>query len=354
MTREEYFEYDAVSRSLLMKLLKHPKHAKDMIEGKEEEISEALLFGDAFDTLMFDGREAFEEKFHVMKYTNPFTDGRTLIGKYTKKCMELIESGESSVPSVYNEAYEYVKTKTSDYNNLFDLFRENNGMEFMEEFELSTEQPCLTEEQYNSIIALKYQLLDNPFTQQYFIEEPVKGQDTYDVGNDRELIFQKVITWEYKGLECKIMVDIIELDHDLKTIKPIDLKTTSTKDHRYDGTLAKYNYPYQGAFYTIGLESWRDEHYPEYTIEPFRFIFSEKSGTFAPLVHILNENDRLVATKGGFKNYQEVKGIEQLVEDLEWHISKDLWDYTKDVYDNGFSISNIYNQLGDVWDGVSN
>lgn len=347
MTRKEYFEYNAVSRSLLMKLKYHPKYAKNMMEYGSNEESEALLIGDAFDALMFDGKEMFDEKFHVLQYENPFSDGRSFMGKLMNKCIELMQTDDRAVEDIAETAYDLIKTKTSKEEDVINDFNNDHAAEYLRE--LRIEKITLTTEQYLSIIALKEQLLNNPFVNKYFIESPIKGQDTYEF-EGRTLIYQKVILATIAGVECKAMLDIIEIDHDRKVITPIDLKSSMEKAHRFDGTILKYDYAYQGGFYTLTLEQWRDNEYPGYAILPFRFIFSEKTSYFEPLIYTLNNKDINITIYGGQYNGRPVRGIIGLLEDYKWHMENNLWEYRKEVYDaNGMVISDLYDYV-DVWD----
>jgi hypothetical protein len=348
MTRKEYFAHNAVSRSLLVALKDHPKYAKNMMEYGNNEESEALLIGDAFDTLMFDGQEVFDEKFHIMTLNNPFTDGRTLMGKFMNKCIEMLSIDEIS-SDIYGAAYEEVKTKTSTEDVLREEFKLGGGQYYLEELRISKEKPTLTQEQYLQIVAMKEQLLDNQFVKHWFIDSLTKGQDTYEK-DGKTLIYQKVILWEQEGVECKVMLDIIEIDHDRKTIIPVDLKTTSNKGHYFDGSILKYDYAYQGGFYTLGLENWRDINYEGYAILPFRFVFVEKSCTFAPMIYVLSNKDNNITIYGGEYNGKPVRSILGLLHDYKWHMETGLWEYRKQVYDdNGMEISDLFDYV-DVWD----
>lgn len=352
MTREEYFEYGAVSRSLLVELNKHPKAAKRMMDEGMNEESEALLIGDAFDTLMFDGQEVFDEKFHIMKLENPFTDGRTLLGKYMNSCIELVKTSDHTISDIYSFAYELVKTKTSNEDTLREEFKNGGGTYYLSELKTSLEKPTLTQDQYNQLIAMKYQLLDNPFVNRYFVENPIKGAEKYHE-NNCDLYYQLPILWTEDGVECKALLDIVEVDHEKKVITPIDLKTTSAKNHSFDGSIIKYEYYYQAAFYHLAIENWKNIHYPDYKVTNFRFVFSEKSCTFEPLIYQMNENDINIATYGGQRNGYPVRGIKGLLNDLKWHMENDLWEYRKAEYEsNGVIISDLFDPI-DVWDMIS-
>ncbi len=106
MTREEYFAADAISRSLLMELRKHPTKAKRMIEEGMNETSDALRLGDAFDCMMFDSQEIVDERFHVMQLSNPYS-GTTTQGRFINKMIPIASQGfplEDNYATAYGQA----------------------------------------------------------------------------------------------------------------------------------------------------------------------------------------------------------------------------------------------------------
>ena len=354
MKREEYFDYKAISRSLLVALKDHPKKAKKLMEYGSNEESEALLMGDAFDTLRFDGEEVFNEKFHVMQMENPFPDNRSYVGKLMSASLKYIEQpsiGFDEMIDLVFAAYEgEVQNKTSDYEKICKEFTAGGGFNYLVEVRDAEGRKILTKDQHNQLVKMKYQVLDNQFVNRYFVENPIRDAESYHE-NNCDLFYQKAILWEEKGVECKALLDIIEVDHTHKTITPIDLKTTFTSDHNFDGSMLKWDYVHQAGFYMMGVTKWRDINYPDYNIKNFRFVFVDKNCNFEPAIYQVSDKDLNISIWGGrTKSGYLVRGMMGLIEDLKWHMTHDLWEYRKEVYEsNGVIISDLYDNV-DVYE----
>ena len=140
MSRESYFEDASISRSVLWKLAKHPLFAKAMIEGEvEEETSEALILGDAFDTMMFDNDRVFTDRFHIMSVDNPYTNGRTNIGKFMTEMINQVQytvnnNGIINLDSSYTYVYGKCGIKTPKKDKFVEDFKNGGGELYLREF----------------------------------------------------------------------------------------------------------------------------------------------------------------------------------------------------------------------------
>lgn len=350
MKREEYFDYKATSRSLLVALKDHPKKAKKMMEYGSNEESEALLLGDAFDTLMFDGEEVFNEKFHISTMNNPLPSKQSYAGKLMDAMLQLLKEGYSHFPTLYDLSYDRIETKTSNKEKIITEFEKENGHLYVQYLIDNWTKTVISQDQYDQLVKMKYQVLDNQFVNRYFVENPIKDAESYHE-NNCDLFYQKAILWEEKGVECKALLDIIEVDHNKKEITPIDLKTTFVSDHNFDGSVLKWDYVHQAGFYMMGVTKWRDINYPDYNIKNFRFVFVDKNCNFEPAIYQVSDKDLNISIWGGkTKSGYPVRGIMGLIDDLKWHMENDLWEYRKEVYEsNGVIISDLYDNV-DVYE----
>lgn len=339
MTREEYFATDAISRSLLVELRKHPLLAKRMIEEGMNETSDALRLGDAFDVMMFDHRNIFNEKFHVMSSYNPCTNGATNLGKFMNKCMEHT-NGEYDKEELYKYCYEESGIKNPKFELFIKSFKEIGGERYLDDVIAGNDKIILTKDEYENLVLMQRILQSDSNFGKYFVVDLVEGQNRYKISEHEEVIYQLVILWN----DCKVMLDVLYINHKTKYIRPIDLKTTSVKNHDVESTIVKYDYVYQGGMYHLGACHWRDQNYPDYIIDNFSFIFSEKSITFAPIEMQLSDTDLNASIHGGIDrlgNYQ--LGILDLIDALKWHQTNDKWDYRLGAYmTNGCITSNIF------------
>lgn len=339
MTREEYFATDAISRSLLMELKKHPLCAKRVIEEGMTETSDALRLGDAFDAMMFDHKNIFNGRFHVMNSYNPCSNGTTNLGKFMNKCMEF-SNGGYELSALYEHCYNEVGIKSPKFDTFIENFKECGGESYFQDVIKGNGKIILDKDEYDKLVLMQRILQSDPNFGKYFVKDLIEGQNRYKISETEEVIYQLVVLWN----DCKVMLDIVYINHATKTIKPIDLKTTSVKNHDVEATIVKYDYIYQAGMYHLGISNWRNNNYPDYTIDNFSFIFSEKSVTFVPIEMQVSDIDLNASIYGGvdkFNNYQ--KGILDLIDELKWHQTNNKWDYRLGAYmSNGCVTSNIF------------
>jgi len=328
MTREEYFATDAISRSLLMELRKHPLCAKRMIEEGMNDTSKALTLGDAFDCMMFDHESIFNERFHVMQLSNPCTNGTTNLGKFMNRCIEICFNGYT-LDNMYEHCYTEAGIKSPKFETFIKNFKDCGGENYLKEVISSEGKIVLDKEEYDKLVLMQRILRSDPNFGKYFVNDLIKDQMRYKISDHEEVIYQLVVLWN----DCKVMLDVVYINHMTKTIKPLDLKTTSVKNHDVEATIIKYDYIYQAGMYHLGVSHWRDENYPDYKVENFSFIFSEKSITFAPIEMVVSDTDLNAAIYGGIDklgNYQ--LGILDLIDALKWHQTNDKWEYRLGAY----------------------
>lgn len=126
------------------------------------------------------------------------------------------------------------------------------------------------------------------------------------------------LDFEVQGIvpEIKGLLDLLILYHNRKVIKPKDLKTKGDSATNFPKAWLDL-YKYQDAMYSFLVRKWRDENYPDYTIEPFEFIVkSFKYPSERVMVFQASEQARLAATVGGKINGRPVAGFLSLCEKL--------------------------------------
>ena len=116
----------------------------------------------------------------------------------------------------------------------------------------------------------------------------------------------------------KGLLDIVVIDHDSKEIYPNDLKSTSKPaGQEFRSSFIDYGYFRQGSMYDKLIRHWRDENYPGYNIQPFRFIVkSLEEVEEPPLVFTVPENAIKAGEYGGTIGWKKVKGWAELLSEL--------------------------------------
>jgi hypothetical protein len=349
--RNDYFNSSGVSRSLLVKLLDHPRKVKMMMDGVyADQTSDALEKGSAFDSLMFDTRQEFNSKYRIAATANPFPQRNTNKGKFACECesivKQMIEADEFfDIDNVYVKAYADSGIKNPDIRTSIKEFEEAGGRAYLEELYANAKFITLSQEEFNGLSAMKESLMSHENISHFFCDSVPEDHRVLK-GND-EMLYQVDVRWQQEDLECKALLDIVSIDHERRVITGIDLKTTSFTSADTTGSILKFNYHYQAAWYRLALEAFAAQRFEglDYTVsDQFHFIFVYTDTLYPPTIFTMSSHDMKCARDGGHRYGRPVKGICQLLSDLKWHIDHDAWDYSRDTYENGTLISTIYDR----------
>ncbi len=162
----------------------------------------------------------------------------------------------------------------------------------------------------NSIETLKNHVMCN----EYLFNQ----DNSLDIQSEVEVYFTLF------GIDCKAKPDRIRINHKKKTIELIDLKTMGKKGSIFfNESFEFYHYYRQMAFYTYALKTI----YPEYSVKCFMPVVSYYNYT-ANCYHITDSQiDR-----------GEIEYTELLLR-IKWHMERNLWDYSKEEYENNYVLN---------------
>lgn len=319
MTEEEYRKHPGINQSLLGKLANGPKGVKKEDEGDRS----YFTLGSLVDCKLTDA-DNFNNKYYVMTATKPssemmlaYADMYYLTNDHSKA---LAASGYKSDPTVVPKSSKTGKSKwETEGKPYYDALSQAGDKQV-----ISFEQ----EVQANQIVAI---LKNNEFTSKYFKEDN---------------LFQVPIIFKYHSRECKALLDIIHIDYSNKTIRPVDLKTTGKSVLSFRSAYLSYKYYIQAAFYTAALEyavknDLNLAEFADFEILPFQFIVQETNMYNPPHIFEVDDEDMFVAEYGGIVEGAgyEIKGFQELIDELEYHEETEQWDYRQEVYHNSGVVS---------------
>lgn len=172
----------------------------------------------------------------------------------------------------------------------------------------------------------------NVLTRRFFVQEYCPSY--IDVHH------QKIIVVEYRGLQIMMLLDILEIDHERKTIKVWDFKTLHGLTTSFPYAVKDRRYDFQDAIYTIGISIWQREQ-PElagYTIINPGFIAeTTKPGAQGnPIICTMTDQIMKIAIHG-FREYKyltlnnqsrenvvvqsnRVMGINETIDEYKWYL----------------------------------
>jgi hypothetical protein len=306
---EEYITAPGLSYSSLSRLVDGPQAYLN----KTKPTGDFLTTGSAVDVLLTEGEKAFHKQFYVMTATKPSSD---MMIAYTECMIATDDRNKAFAASGYKKAVSDTKW-------------EDEGKPFYDAIKAAGNKMVLDFEQYTAVQAVVNQLKDNKYTKQYFSKPP----------EGIEISYQFIRYFEYAGTAGKIKVDILVIDHNKKTIRAIDLKTTSKPPRAFIGSYRSYKYYVQGAWFKLGVEEWATQAYPEYTVEDFMFIVAEMGAYHQPLLFTMGEDEHSAAIHGGNSSMgYKIKGINDLLIDLQFYTDSGMWEYPREITENSGKI----------------
>lgn len=101
------------------------------------------------------------------------------------------------------------------------------------------------------IDAIVNSLQENERTKRFFTNPDQQGID---------YIYQFPIYFTYQGMDFRVLIDILEINHINKTLKVLDIKTIGDFTVRFPSSVRKFRYDFQVAFYTIAVSQWKKDH----------------------------------------------------------------------------------------------
>tara|TARA_R110000822_G_scaffold178776_5_gene318702 strand:- start:315 stop:1346 length:1032 start_codon:yes stop_codon:yes gene_type:complete len=337
MSEPEYRQVNAISYSMLSGVDKTPAS----LINTEKFSSPALTYGSAVDTYVFDGEEEFKKKFTV-------NTGESPSWKVEQIMTDIIKSITTQKGALAGELDEYetlilatalaheygkgwkpetITRKILDEGgrDMFNFMRDNVGKQI-----LSTDQ-------YENVLNSANTLFTHDFSRKWITAD-----------ENQEIHYQFPILWNWKGKPCKSLFDIIKIDHKEKVIYPIDLKTTGDHVLGFASSFVKWKYYLQASFYTEALKYFKleNEELFDYRVDIFRFLIISSGDPRKPLVYETTENDLFVGKNGGSLRYNsnEVRGFDKIIEDMEWHMGNQLYDYPRNVYESdGILTLDVFN-----------
>lgn len=333
VTEAEYRADDAISYSSLSSFAR--EGAEVIPHLKEKKDAEALRFGSLVDTLMTEPEE-LDVKFLISDTPRP----SDTVAKIVTNIWENSDKTTNDITNIKSDTILLYANDAAYYTNWKDETRVNKlvseGMSFFELLGLAEGKTLMSQDDYQRALSCVEQLKTNSFTSTYFYDNPFTlGK----IEGHFQLKFKLNFKIDEKPYSIRCMFDRIIVDHDAKTIQPIDLKTTGKSEEIFPQSFVTWNYYLQATMYSFILKTLcsRDPYFKDFTILPFLFIvinrFRQK-----PLVWKFEEkpNSAYYLMIEGKK----VDGWFTLLTNFVWHVENNEFMYSKASYE-GNGLRNI-------------
>lgn len=205
------------------------------------------------------------------------------------------------------------KFNTPEFYEFINFLYDNKDKEF------------ITPDEYSKLLACQSSLYNHKSTKKYF-----------NCAENIEVIHQLELNYVYKSKNIKCILDMVLIDHARQTIQPIDLKSGSPSAKEFMSNFFKFKYYLQGALYNQNISIWKVERgLAEYTQLPFKYIYIPTFDYNNPKTFILTSKWEEAAWNGFTTNSgYKYRGINELIDEINWHIKHQVFDETKEFYEN--------------------
>lgn len=322
MTTKEYRALDAINQSRLKLLLQHPQRYISVEQDTEER--DHFLFGQFVEDALIQSDEYLDNKYYVTKAEVP-SDSVLKVLKLLAQQSSVTEMEQMDDDIVLQACRVCGYGKSWKDETCVKKIHEL-GDNYYYELKKSEGKIRLDQQNYDLGMKLSSEALTNPIIAPLFDKKAAEA-------NNCEILFKEILEFKYRIWPCKGEIDLFYINHDKKTARVYDIKT-SAQAMFFQSTILKYRYDFQVYFYSLGAIS--SQLVPaDYTILPPRFIVLDTRGALPTTLwdcpaHVDNR-----ITADFEYNGRLYDGIDSAFNRLDFHQSTDQWEYPMEYYKSG-------------------
>lgn len=310
---EETYRADpALSYSTLAKFAREGFNKLDSLFDRLE--TPSLTFGSAVDSIITGGEKEFNSRFMVAEYP-PISESVLKIVKALFNAHYHTHRNITDIPDSviigYTEELKYQLNWKPETRAK--VIKEQGG-EYYKLLYSAQDRTILDTDTYGQVVsavnALKnseatkfYFQPNNPFNDRYWREYQLKFKATLD------------------GIDFRCMADLLLVDHETKTIYPIDLKTSSHTEWDFFKSFIEWRYDVQARLYWRIIRDNLDR-YPEwkdYTLANYKFIVVNR-WTLTPLVWEFSDTKALTTLQYGRNKQIELEPPITIAKRLKYYL----------------------------------
>lgn len=248
---------------------------------------------------------------------------------------------EDSDAELYREAYELSGYKASLQSIIDKLWKSPVNSDYYIDRKRSGGKIILPYDYYESVLYAKQAIYNTEYTRKYFERE----------GEHIEILYQVDLYFQRKDTPCKGLIDVLYINHKTKEIEVVDLKSIGKAIYNFRNSFLNYGYYLQAAQYRYGVLRFLEgeaktnnldliklaDKIKDYKVSYMKFIVAEMNSKFTnpARVYSTTARDYSCGFQGGHSNGKFYPGIDQLLDDWNWHKDNDYWDLPRTIIENG-------------------
>ena len=306
---------NALSYSKLSQFFKNGPKA---LISNEKIDTPALRSGSLVDCLLT-APEEFDDRFYVADI-DKFGDKMRLIVEILNQMCPDAETIEDCIDQYMIETLNTVGYQSGWKDDTRIKKVKELGAEYYTVLKYSTGKIVISPQEFSEAQQCVQTLKTHPFTYQIF-----------ECNKDEEIFYQLKFKTEILGVNCRCMFDIIKVNHNNKTVEPLDLKTSGHPEEDFEKSFISWNYWCQSGLYSDMLRKimMSDKTFVGYDLLPFKFVVINKNN-LTPLIWSVGDYGVLQS------EIKEKLGVTylSLLEDTNWHLQNGKFDYSRKSYEN--------------------
>jgi len=278
----------------------------------------SLRFGSTVDTILTCPEE-FDDRFYVADI-DKFGDKMRLIVEMLNQICPDAETIEDCIDQYMIETLNTVGYQAGWKDDTRIKKVKELGAEYYTVLKYSTGKIVISPQEFSEA----QQCVNTLRTHQY-------TYDIFECNEDEEVLYQLKFKTQIQGVPFRFMMDLVKIDHENKTVKPFDLKTTGDNEESFESSYVKWCYFLQSEGYWTAL-NWilrEDDYFKDFELLPFEFIVINKNN-LTPLRWIdkhIEDNTNELFNKYGIT-------FQSLLQDANWHLQNGKFDYSRKSYEN--------------------
>lgn len=273
----------------------------------------SLTFGSAVDSIITGGREEFDERFIVADFpvvAPAFLQiVKQLFANYGKKYDKLSDIPDKDIIDLTEVVSFYPNWRAQTRAKAI----KEQGEQYYRLLYLARDKAVLSSQMYQDVLNAVNALHTSESTKWYFQED--------NPFENIERLYQLKFKANLNGIMYRCMADLIIVDHDAKTVQPVDLKTSSKKEWDFYKSFIDWRYDLQARLYwrIIRAVMDADEYFKDFKLLPYQFIVVNRV-TLVPLVWGFPLTDTVGTIKVGKQNQIELRDPCMIGEELSYYL----------------------------------
>lgn len=259
-------------------LAKYEREGFNKLDTLFEHISTpSLVQGQMTDVLITGSQEEFDKEFYVADIPSIGDKELQIVNDIFTKYSEDYQSfPEIPYDAILNIANEYAFQKNWRDDTRVKVLRERCSTYYALKYNAG-DRTIVDLDTYYKVMAMVKALKESSATHGYFAD----NDEMSPVRRYYQLKFKAILD----GVDYRCMADELIVDYEDKTIIPVDLKTSGSKEWDFQHSFCKWDYMIQARLYWLIIKTnlMNDDYFKDFTLEDYRFIVVNRD-SLKPLV----------------------------------------------------------------------